>query len=73
MVIVLEITGMKRSVFQWMDCLSDGRYLKYLPVTFESKKDKVIVYSLLSVAEEKPVSTCTGSARNHLRSDRGGF
>jgi len=56
-----------------MDCLSDARYLKYLPVTFESKEDRVIAYFLLSVAEEKPGSTCPGSTSNLLRPERGGF
>ena len=63
---------MKRSLFQWMDCLSDARHLKYIPVTFESKEDRVIAYYLLSVADDKPVSTCTGSAGNPLRPKRGG-
>lgn len=64
---------MKRSLFQWMDCWSDARYLKYLPVTSDSKEDRGIAYFLLNVAEEKPVSKHAGNASNHLRPDRGGF
>lgn len=45
-------TGMKRSLFQWMECLNDVRYLEYSPVTFESKKDRAIDYFLLSVTEK---------------------
>lgn len=64
---------MKRSLFQWMECLSDARYLKYSPVTFESEEERMIAYSLLSVTEEKPVLTWTGSTGSLLRLKRNGF
>ena len=40
-------TGMKRSLFQSMDCLGDVIYLKYSPVTFESEEDWVMAFCFL--------------------------
>ena len=50
---VARDTGMERSLFQSMDCLSDVIYLRYSPVTFESEEDWVMTLCFLVSLKKK--------------------
>ena len=46
-------TGMERSLFQSMDCLSDVTYLGHSPVTLESEEDWVMAFRFLVSLKRK--------------------